>query len=504
VPRRPRGQRLRRTWGQRAVISLNALALVAAAVTAGALAYGNQQVSEIGRVALGSSLQREGVEEGDPQNYLIVGIDDASGLADGDSVRNRGDDLAGQHTDTIMVMRVDPKAATAQLLSFPRDLWIPIAGTDSRQRINTALETGGPSRLIDTISENFGIPIHHYVQVDFAGFRELVEVVDGIPVSFPRPARAASSGLVIEEAGCYTLGPVQALGFARARKDYQVQDLDGDWHLDQRGDYSRVERQQLFVELALRRAISKGARNPNTLRRLIELGVDNVRIDDSLEPGDLVSLGSQFRGFNADELQTYRLPTVEDKVGEADVLFLQDTAAEPILAVFRGVAPAPAGSVEPADVTVQVLNGTGTQGQGSEVTEELVAAGFQAIVPDDSPFPGLPTTVRYAPGHEAQAHLVARYLAGPVQYAAASDLEGADVVVVTGPDWEGVAALPRGAGDVPGPTTTTTTTTAPPSGTATTAPGTTEGAEGDPDDPDDPAYYRAEAPPPGADCPATS
>ena len=239
--------------------------LAAALVTAGTLAYSNDRLSEVERVDLSDVTAAEELAAGDPQNYLIVGVDDASGLGEGDSVKNReSGDLAGQHTDSIMVLRIDPAEATARLLSFPRDLWVPIAGSDSNQRINTALSTGGAERLIQTIDEDFGIPIHHYLQVDFADFKTLVEEIDGVPVQFPRPARAASSGLVIEEPGCWILGPDQALGFSRARKDYQVRDDDGDWHTDPGVDFSRVQRQQLFIQLAMRRAIAKGARNPNT------------------------------------------------------------------------------------------------------------------------------------------------------------------------------------------------------------------------------------------------
>ena len=64
-----------------------------------------------------------------------------------------------------MILRVDPKpASSAELLSLPRDLWVPIAGTGGKQRINTAHPGGGPERLIETIKQNFGIPINHYVR----------------------------------------------------------------------------------------------------------------------------------------------------------------------------------------------------------------------------------------------------------------------------------------------------------------------------------------------------
>lgn len=513
----------RRTWPQRLLIAVNSVALVGALATAGTLAYSNDRLSRLDRVNLDGVTAAGDVAPSDPQNYLIVGVDDASGLSEGDSVRNR-DEVVGLHTDTIMVMRVDPKAALAQLVSLPRDLWVPIAETDSNQRINVALATGGPRRLIKTIDEQLGIPIHHYIQIDFAGFRQLVELVDGIPVQFPRAARAASSGLSIEAPGCWTLGPVQALGFSRARTDYQVRD-DDEWHTDPGADYSRVGRQQLLVQLALRRAIAKGARDPATLRRLIDLGVGTVRVDDALEGGTLVALGRQFRDFRPEELVTHSLPTTEDTVGGAAVLILREEAAEPTLAIFRGVAPVAPGSIVASDVTVEVRNGTQIAGQARSVTADLTDAGFEALVPGDAPpdQQGQPTTVFYAAGAEAKAQLVARHLAGPVRFELEAERGDADAVVVTGTDWEGVAPSARPVDEVPAPSSApTTSTVAPQSGRPASDGEPTEGdrspttaevtsgdgldapAQGDPDDPNDPAFYRVEGPAAGADCPLTA
>src|SRR5690606_16058903 len=100
---------------------------------------------------------------------------------------------------TIMILRTDPGSGRAALLSIPRDLYVRHAdGTQAR--INLAIERGGPSLLIETIADNFAIPIHHYVQVDFASFRGLVEAVGGVTVPFPYPARDEQTGLLVTEA----------------------------------------------------------------------------------------------------------------------------------------------------------------------------------------------------------------------------------------------------------------------------------------------------------------
>ena len=71
------------------------------------------------------------------------------------------------------------------------------------------MQQGGAPLLIRTIDENFGIEINHYVQVDFASFRGLVEAIDGVPVPIPHPARDEETGLDIPDAGCRTLDPVR-------------------------------------------------------------------------------------------------------------------------------------------------------------------------------------------------------------------------------------------------------------------------------------------------------
>ena len=99
-----------------------------------------------------------------------------------------------------MIMRVDPTNDSVNLLSLPRDLWVPIADTGESQRINTAYSADdGPQRLIDTIQQDFGIPINHYLEVDFAGFKGVVDAIGGVPMYFDSPMRDDNSGLNITD-----------------------------------------------------------------------------------------------------------------------------------------------------------------------------------------------------------------------------------------------------------------------------------------------------------------
>ena len=159
--------------------------------------------------------QQEAIDRA--QNFLLVGSDSRAGIAPDDpNIGAFGSEaeVGGQRSDTIMVLRIDPKSERASVLSFPRDLWVSIAGTGAKQRINTAFSRG-PDVLVATLQQNFGIPIQHFVEVDFVGFKGLVDAVGGVPVYFENPARDKNTGLNIPVSGCVTLNGDQALAYAR-------------------------------------------------------------------------------------------------------------------------------------------------------------------------------------------------------------------------------------------------------------------------------------------------
>jgi polyisoprenyl-teichoic acid--peptidoglycan teichoic acid transferase len=426
----------RRTWPQRLVLGLNAVLIVTALATAGGLAYVYSRSEEIQRVELGNVLTDEPAAAGEPQNYLIIGTDNALPGEPG----YRPELGASERSDTIMLLRVDPGSGQATLLSFPRDLYVRIPEV-GRDRINAAIQYGGAERLVATIESNFDIPVHHYVSINLEGFEELVGLVGGIPIYFPEPARDERSGLDVPQAGCVRLDPVQALAYARARA-YQTLH-EGRWVFDGTGDLGRISRQQHFIRRALDTAIARGARNPLVLRHLVDAGVRSVRLDASLTVDDLVDLGQRFRSFNPDTLTTMSLPVVDDIAGGAEVLRLVESEAQPILDIFRATT---SNDQVPGGVSVVVLNGTGVAGAASAAATELGTVGF-TVPPEavgDAEAVGLArTVVRFEPGFEASADLVERHLAGGADLEPVADLDAGPIVVVVGDDWAGVLTTPR-------------------------------------------------------------
>ena len=194
------------------------------------------------------------------ENYLLVGSDTREGVdANSTDAAVIGDDasVGGRRSDTIMVLRQERNGG-ASLMSLPRDLWVEIADTGRSQRINTAYNDG-PERLAATVTQSLGIPIHHYVEVDFVGFKNIINRLGGVEVCVGYPARDVHSGLSLNE-GCQTLDGVQALAFARSR---YYEEWDGsDWRIDPRSDLGRIERQQLFLPRGRRRSAAQVAVEP--------------------------------------------------------------------------------------------------------------------------------------------------------------------------------------------------------------------------------------------------
>jgi len=440
-----RDPRLRRTWPQRLFLALNVLMVMAALASAGMLAYADNTVSRIQRVSLGHVLNAtpEFAASGPDRNVLVVGVDSADGL-DPDDPATRGRGNTGLLSDTLMIVRVNATAREVSMLSIPRDLWVPIAPNWSYARINAALAFGGPDMLVETIQGYFNIAIHNYVEIDFRGFKQLVEAIDGVPVQLDTAVRDRRSGLAVSEPGCVVLDPDQALGYVRSRA---YESFDGTrWVSDPRGDIGRIDRQQQFVQLALARAIDKGLRNPFTLDRLINVGLDSVTIDQSLGAQELATMGRQLRSFEPEDLHTYTLPVEDRVITKQQVLSLRIAQAQATLDVFR--RPPSEGVEGTSDqdgrrIRVHILNGSGEQGLADLVAGQLETLDLDVMsIGNANSFDTAITTIEHAPGQEGSARLLAARLDPPAEVVEVADLADSALVLVIGFDHRAVDTAP--------------------------------------------------------------
>jgi polyisoprenyl-teichoic acid--peptidoglycan teichoic acid transferase len=453
-----RRRQAQRSWRQRAVIAAGATTSVVCLLGASVVGYALAKWNSVDRI----DLDTDEADAGDPVNILVVGSDSRAGGSPGEAA-----DVAGKRTDTIMVVRLDPGSEHASVLSIPRDLWLPIAGTGEEDRINAAYtEPGQQQVLIDTIRDELGITINHWVEVDFEGFRDLVDALGGVTLYFDHALRDRASGLYVTDLGCVTLDGDTALAYARSRHAEYMSD-EGEWEDDPRSDLSRITRQQTLMREALAEALDQ-VDNPLRLRELVDVGIANVSIDSGLGLSDIRRLANRFSGIDPANFQTASLPVVPRPGDELATVVLDRQAAEPVINVFRGLDP---GEVSPSLVQVTVRNGTVADparqrtGLAGEITDELADIGFDVAEPGDDPELHEHTSVRYAPGELRQGQRVARHITGGVVLEEDPELDAGHVTVIAGVDFPSVSAEPVPVDELPPPpagvaTTTTTTTEA--------------------------------------------
>ncbi|CAB4890929.1 unannotated protein [freshwater metagenome] len=298
----------------------------------------NHQVDRIARIpGLGAVLSPSSANV---ENFLLVGSDSREGI-DPNSPDYGGiggtADVSGHRSDTIMVLRRSRSGGPASLLSIPRDLWVEIAGTGKKSRINSAYQAG-PAALIQTVQTALGLPIHHYVEIDFQGFKSLVDAIGGVQVCFDAPARDEHTGLYIAEPGCYVLGGVQGLAYARSR--YYETYVNDTWVRDGTSDLGRIKRQQQFINTAMQAAVASVKGNPLRTGDVLRASTGAVRFDDQL---DVLGTAASLRGAVAGGLAPFSLPVVGKTIGGNAVLLLGD-GAQAYLDYFSGVSNAPPAS----------------------------------------------------------------------------------------------------------------------------------------------------------------
>lgn len=156
----------------------------------------------------------------DIENYLLLGID------------TRGEEKS--RTDTMMVLSWNKKTNDVKLVSFMRDIYADIPGYQS-YKLNTAYYLGGVQLLKDTLSNMFGLSIHHYALVDFKNFESLVDILapNGVEMDVEKDM-SEKIGVTLTK-GTHNLNGQELLGYARFRHDAE-------------GDFGRVARQQKVIE----------------------------------------------------------------------------------------------------------------------------------------------------------------------------------------------------------------------------------------------------------------
>lgn len=370
-----------------------------------------------------------------PVNFLILGSDTREGLSEEEQARKGSpEQVGGERSDTLILAHFDPRRDQAVLIHFPRDLRVEIPGHGT-DKINAAFTLGGPDLTVRTVKAFSGIPIHHYVKVDFNGFRSIVEALGGVEICVDRPMFDELAELDLPRAGCYTMDGDTALAFVRARN------VEGDVI----PDFARIARQQQFIRAVMNEVFSVGSLPK--LPSLITRAARNVSTDDEIDITGLIELGNELKGLaqvdpsGASTIDLRAVPGRTQTIGGISYVIAEPDAQQLFDRLRDGRPLGDFGTeqaltpVSPANIQVRVLDAGGQV----EAAEQLLRdAGFVVLEGGAAPPARSVTAILHANDAAERAEVVAGYFEGvPVRRGFGRALGGAQVAVVIGPDWTG-------------------------------------------------------------------
>lgn len=311
------------------------LLVAASVVVFGVIAYvmwAENKIDRIDASELGS-LSAVAPGSSEPTNFLVIATDDRSNLPD-DWNESAFGEFSGRRTDVMMLAHM-VSGERIQLLSLPRDLMVDIEGHGTN-RLNASYVLGGPDLLIQTVHEETGIAVHHFIEIDFGGFGRIVDSLGGVTIDFPSPARDKKSVFAVE-AGTQTLNGEMAVAYARSRQ-YEVYE-NGSWSGTGGGDIARTRRQQeIMVQLFDQIASPSSAFN---LPGFLPTFADNITADDGVSLGLMADLGRAALGLGSSDIDSITLPVRNKKGADGRAYVVPTDDAPAVIAAFKAGDPFP-------------------------------------------------------------------------------------------------------------------------------------------------------------------
>jgi LCP family protein required for cell wall assembly len=250
-----------------------------------------------------------------PLNVLVMGSDSRAG--EGNGIDGEASD--SERSDATILLHVSADRETAYGVSIPRDTMVerPDCEVDGETVPgaaaaiwNEAFMVGGPLCTVRQVEHVTGLYVDHTVVVDFNGFKDMVDAVDGVEVCIPRDVHDPAHGITLE-AGRRLVSGDEALDYVRERTV-----------LSANADLGRMRRQQAFVASMVGRVLSAGTlANPTRLYGFLDAATASLTLDRELGSlGDLVDLASE---LDATDPARIRFVTVPVEAYPADINRLQ-------------------------------------------------------------------------------------------------------------------------------------------------------------------------------------
>ena len=352
-----------------AIVTLVVLLLACAGGAYGYLRYRYDQIQKI------TVAKERKVAPSQPVNILVIGSDSRVGAKAATGFGTTAT-VAGQRSDVIMVWHLVPSTGKITVLSLPATTLTQMVGKAATQfgrfaKVNVAYNDGA-TLLVQTIQSNFGIPINHVVQVDFAGFKGAVNALGGVYMDFEYPAKDTYSGLDITRSGCQLLNGTQALAVARSQ-DFEYYKT-GRWNSTPLGDLARIRREDAFLKALVDTAKSK-LLSPLQLNAFLGSLPQGIEVDRTFTLGEMVGLAKDFRSVTPGSIAAYTLPTLTggNVPGYGDVLFVNQPADQALLTAIFGseltapASPPPNEAMQPEPPPANVTPSTSVQATAPNV-----------------------------------------------------------------------------------------------------------------------------------------
>ncbi|MFJ8073139.1 LCP family protein [Streptomyces sp. NPDC096176] len=336
--RRKRPSTARRVW---TVVAWAAAALVLVGGSGLGLLWfklnGNLQGIDINQ-ALGTDRPKN-IDNGS-MDILVLGSDSRSGANS-----EYGADEGAARSDTAMVVHVYQGRKTASVVSIPRDTLVErpkctsrdgtaVAGAQ-RAMFNTAYEVGGPACAVKTVEAMAGIRMDHFIEVDFTGFKKLIDELGGVDITTSQPINDTKSHLNLPP-GTHTLDGEEALGLVRTRKSVG----DG-------SDLGRIQLQQAFMKAFINQVKDVGVfSSPKKLLNLADAGTKAITPDSELDSvNELMGFAKGLSSLGAEDVDMITMPVKYDPNDPNRVIPVEAGADQVWLALKRD-RPIPASAVE--------------------------------------------------------------------------------------------------------------------------------------------------------------
>jgi LCP family protein required for cell wall assembly len=233
-------------------------------------------------------------------NFLIIGSDSRQGANTGYG------HTPGERSDTTILIHLAADHRRATVISIPRDSWVEIPqciGVNGKpipahhELFNSAFSIGGARCTVATVQRLTGIAVTHYLQIDFAGFKKVVDALGTVTICSPEPVYDANTKLSLRK-GNNPLNGAEALSYVRAREA-----------LGDGSDLGRIKRQQQFLGVVLRQAMSGALlNNPSRLTGFLDATTRSITVDTGTTFGDLRRLAGSLHGLNPKRVVFYTAP----------------------------------------------------------------------------------------------------------------------------------------------------------------------------------------------------